>query len=136
MKRTLVIVAILVFAVSLTAIANEGVEKSSAVPTFKKEAVEANLLKGVESANFGLRTSAAAMLGDIRSSQAVIPLMRMLRTESDERARVVAALALFKIGDPVGIYAVKMTGQLDDNARVKKLCKLFNVVFEQNQGQS
>jgi|OpeIllAssembly_1097287.scaffolds.fasta_scaffold800264_1 HEAT repeat protein len=132
MKRSALVIVILMLAVSLTAVANEGVEKSNAQPAFKKEAVEANLLTGVQSANFGLRTSAAAMLGDLKSSQAVIPLMRMLRTESDERARVVAALALYKIGDPVGIYAVKMTGVLDDNARVRKLCALFYSAFEQN----
>jgi hypothetical protein len=132
MKRSVLVIVILILAVSFTALANEGVEKSKAQPAFNKELVEANLLNGVESANFGLRTSAAAMLGDLKSSQAVIPLMRMLRTESDERARVVAALALYKIGDPVGIYAVKMTGRLDDNERVKKLCTLFYNVFEQN----
>jgi HEAT repeat protein len=132
MKRSALVIVILMLAVSLTAVANEGVEKNNAQPAFKKEAVEANLLTGVQSANFGLRTSAAAMLGDLKSSQAVIPLMRMLRTESDERARVVAALALYKIGDPVGIYAVKMTGVLDDNARVRKLCSLFYNAFEQN----
>ncbi len=133
MKRSVLVIVILILAVSFTAIANEGVEKSNTQPAFKKEAVEANLLNGVQSVNFGLRTSAAAMLGDLKSSQAVIPLMRMLRTESDERARVVAALALYKIGDPVGIYAVKMTGQLDDNERVKKLCTLFYNVFEQSK---
>ena len=132
MKRSVLVIVILVLAVSFTAIANEGVEKSSAQPAFKKEVVVANLLNGVQSANFGLRTSAAAMLGDLKSPQAVFPLMRMLRTETDERARVVAALALFKIGDPVGIYAVKQTGRLDNNERVRKLCALFNSVFEQN----
>lgn len=132
MKRSVLVIVILVLAVTFAAFANEGVEKSNAQPGFKKEVVEANLLNGVASANFGLRTSAAAMLGDLKSSQAVIPLMRMLRTESDERARVVAALALYKIGDPVGIYAVKMTGQLDGNERVKKLCTLFYNVFEQS----
>lgn len=130
MKRTMMVTLSLMLAVALTATAVAGSGKSAPQPAFNKEVVEANLLAGVQSENFGLRTSAAAMLGDLKSSQAVIPLMRMLRSESDERARVVAALALFKIGDPVGIYAVKQTGRLDDNDRVRKLCALFYNVFE------
>lgn len=132
MKRSMLVIVILILAASFSAMANEGPEKNNAQLAFNKEAVVANLLNGVYSTNFGLRTSAAAMLGDLKSTDAVIPLMRMLRTESDERARVVAALALYKIGDPVGIYAVKMTGKLDNNERVRKLCSLFNNVFEQS----
>lgn len=131
MKRILMVTLSLVLAVAFTATAVAGSGKSAPQPAYNQAVVEANLLAGIQSDNFGLRTSAAAMLGDLKSSHAVIPLMRMLRTESDERARVVAALALFKIGDPVGIYAVKQTGRLDDNERVRKLCALFYNVFEQ-----
>lgn len=45
---------------------------------FNRELVEANLLTGVESTNFGLRTSAAMMLGNLKSDKAVFALMRML----------------------------------------------------------
>jgi HEAT repeat protein len=95
--------------------------------------VEANLIAGVQSDNFGLRTSAAMMLGDLKSSNGVLALMSMLRNDTDERGRIVAALALTKIGNPVGIYAVKQTARLDANERVKKLCALFYQEFKQQE---
>jgi HEAT repeat protein len=71
------------------------------------------------------------MLGDLKSERGVFALMSMLRNDTDERGRIVAALALTKIGDPVGIYAVKQTGRLDGNERVKKLCALFYQEYQQ-----
>ena len=115
MKRTLLVALTLVLAVAFTTSVLAGTERKDAQATFQKEQVEANLLAGVNSGNSGLRTSAAMMLGDIRSTKAVIPLLRMLKNESDERARIVAALALYKIGSPVGIYAVKQTARFDNS---------------------
>jgi hypothetical protein len=125
MKRTVLVALVLVLAVTLTTAAFAGTDKKDFKPTIQMEKVEANLLAGVKSDNFGLRTSAAMMLGDLRSEKAVLALMGMLRNETDERGRIVAALALTKISNPVGIYAVKQTARLDGNERVKKLCALF-----------
>jgi HEAT repeat protein len=131
MKRTLLVALTLVFAVTLTTTAFAGVDNKEYKPAFNMEVVEANLIMGVQSDNFGLRISAATMLGDLKSTNAVFALMKMLRNETDERGRIVAALALTKIGDPVGIYAVKQTGRLDGNDRVKKLCALFYQEYQQ-----
>ena len=125
MKRTLLVALTIVLAVSLTTTAFAGTGNIESKPAFQKEVVEANLIAGVNSGNFGLRVSAATMLGDLKSTGGVFALMQMLRNENDERGRIVAALALVKIGDPVGIYAVKQTGRLDSNDRVRKLCALF-----------
>jgi len=121
MKRTVLVAFIVVLAVSLTTKEFAGTDTQATKPAFQMEVDEANLIVGVQSNNFGLRVSAANMLGDLKSSRGVFALMRMLRTETDERGRIVAALALMKIGDPVGIYAVKQTGRLDGNDRVRKL---------------
>jgi hypothetical protein len=131
MKRILLVALTLVLAVTLTTTAFAGGDKKDYKPTFDMQKVEANLIVGVQSENFGLRISAATMLGDLKSTNGVLALMKMLRTETDERARIVAALALTKIGDPVGIYAVEQTGRLDGNQRVKKLCALFYQEFQQ-----
>ena len=131
MKRTVLIALTLVLAVTLTTTAFAGTDKKDYKPTFQIEKVEANLIAGVQSDNFGLRTSAATMLGDLKSERGVLALMSMLRNDTDERGRIVAALALTKIGDPVGIYAVKQTGRLDGNERVKKLCALFYQEYQQ-----
>lgn len=127
MKSKLVAVLAVVLTALFTtaALAGELKDKKDITLKINKEVVEANLLQGVESENFGLRTSSALMLGDIQSSKAVFPLMRMLKYEDDERARIAAALSLYKIGDPVGIYAVKQQARFDSSERVRKLCALF-----------
>jgi hypothetical protein len=125
MKRILLVALTIVLAMSLTTTAFAGTAKDQSKPAFNMETVEANLIMGVHSSNFGLRVSSANMLGDLKSTGGVFALMQMLRNETDERGRIVAALALIKIGDPVGIYAVKQTGRLDSNDRVRKLCALF-----------
>ena len=93
-------------------------------PETKKAAIE-NLLIGLSSDNFGLRTSSAYMLGEIKADEAVVPLMNMLRTEKNEDARIVAALALYKIEDSRGVFAVKQAIRFDKSDRVKKLCSNF-----------
>jgi HEAT repeat protein len=137
MKHKLIAAVALVLTIALTAtaFAGDAKDKKDIRPTLNRSLVEANLLTGIESENFGLRTSSAMMLGDIKCSQAVFPLMHMLRNETDERARIVAALSLYKIGDPVGIYAVKQSAQFDESARVRKLCTLFYNEYKKNNGQ-
>jgi HEAT repeat protein len=78
-----------------------------------------NLLNGVSSTNDGLRRSAIYQLGELQAEDAVIPLMRVLRSCTDERCRVAAAWALCKIGDERGVYAVKQAVRFDDNQKVK-----------------
>ena len=85
----------------------------------------ASLIMGINSDNFGLRTSAAYMLGELKCEKGVIPLMRMLKSEDREDARIVAALALLKIGDARGIFAIKQATRFDDSERVRRLCANF-----------
>ncbi len=84
-----------------------------------------NLLIGVNSDNQGLKESAANMLGELGSTYGVIPLMRMLHESDQESARIVAALALCKIGDARGIYAVKRAATFDSSDKVKRSCAWF-----------
>lgn len=78
-----------------------------------------NLLNGVASTNDGLRRSSIYLLGELQAEDAVIPLMRVLRSCPDERCRVAAAWALCKIGDDRGVYAVKQAVRFDDSQKVK-----------------
>lgn len=87
---------------------------------------EANLLTALASDNAGLRESAAYMLGEIGSTKAVIPLMSMLRDSDTESARIVAALALTRIGDARGVYAVQRAAQFDESRHVQALCAWFH----------
>ena len=89
------------------------------------EKFEKNLLEGIKSDNFGLQMSAAYILGELRSRKSIIPLLEILHSNKDEAGRIVAALALYKIGDYKGIYAVKMASKFDDSERVRKNCERF-----------
>ncbi len=90
----------------------------------KDSAIE-SLIMGINSENFGLRTSSAYLLGEFKCDKAIIPLLKMLKSEGREDARIVAALALLKIGDSRGIYAIKQAIRFDDSERVKRLCTNF-----------
>jgi HEAT repeat protein len=100
-------------------------EKHDQVSEKKFEMAEVNLLIGLQSDNLGLRESSAYMLGELKSGKAVIPLMNILRSEEHESLRVVAALALCRIGDERGVYAVKQAVKFDDNEFVQQKCAWF-----------
>lgn len=116
---------------------------SSLVPAFagnvkpklekNKDLIEQNLLIGLQSENEGLRISSAYMLGEVKSDLAVIPLLRILKSDNDENARIVAALSLFKIGDARGIYAIKKGMDFDSSERVRELCKKFYYTYLKQQ---
>lgn len=89
------------------------------------EKAEFNLLHSLESDNYGVRTSAAQILGDIKSTKAVIPLMRMLKSSDDEKTRIIAALSLYKIGSSMGMFTVMQSAKFDESARVRKMCENF-----------
>ena len=84
-----------------------------------------SLMIGLESENIGLKTGCAYMLGELKVTEAVIPLMKLLRNDEQEEVRISAALALYKIGTPMSIYAVKQASKYDDSKRVLKLASNF-----------
>jgi HEAT repeat protein len=84
--------------------------------------IEANLLVGLQSDNFGLSVSCAYMLGEIKSEKAISTLCCMLRNADDERARIAAAIALIKIGSERSTYVVKESIQMNDSEKVRKMC--------------
>jgi len=88
------------------------------------EAVD-NYIVGVKSDNVGLKISSAYFLGEMKAELAVIPLLRMFREETNDNAKIAAALALVKIGNPMGVYIVKQYSQLSDNERVRNMCEKF-----------
>lgn len=88
-----------------------------------RDAIENNYIEGIKSDNQGLKVSAAYFLGEMKSSKAVIPLMRILREDNCDGARLAAALALVKIGDARGIYIVKKAVDFNDCKKVRKMAK-------------
>lgn len=119
MKTLLSIVLVTLFSLSVTFALPNSFSKE------KNELIEKNLLVGINSDNFGLKTSAAYFLGENKSDKAVLPLLKMLHEEQSEEARILAALSLIKIGNSIGVYAVKRAGLFDESEKVRKMCNLF-----------
>lgn len=92
-----------------------------------------SLLIGLNSDNIGLKSSSAYMIGELQISKAVIPLMKMLRESDNEDLRISAALALYKIGTPLAINAVKQAIKFDESERVSKHCASFYNDFSKNK---
>ena len=84
-----------------------------------------NLLIAIQSDNEGLRESATYLLGEFKCEKAVLPLMSILRGSESESSRIVAALALCRIGDSRGVYAVKRAALFDDCPEVQNRCAWF-----------
>lgn len=116
----------ILFAVFFAAIITPAVNASNAPKkSLSYRQAEINYINGVESDNAGLRLSSTLFLGEMKSDEAVIPLMRVLKNCDDEACRIAAALALTKIGDPRGIYAVKKAATYDESPRVRELTWKF-----------
>lgn len=108
----------------------------SAKPRTKVKITEntvSSLIEGLNSANLGLKSSSAYMIGELQLSKAVIPLMRILHQDENEEIRIAAALALYKIGSPIAINAVKQSIKFDDSERVSKLCASFYCEYLRNK---
>ena len=101
---------------------------ASVIPKAKVKITQntvSSLIEGLNSENLGLKSSSAYMIGELQLSKAVIPLMKILREDESDEMRIVAALALYKIGTPIAIHAVKQSIRFDDSERVSKLCANF-----------
>jgi hypothetical protein len=94
-----------------------------------KDVIEKCYLDGITSDNEGVRASAAMYLGYMKSEKAVLPLMKMLRDEKTEESRIVAALALIRIGDAQGVYMVGRTAQFNTSLRVQRVADKFYNAF-------
>ena len=81
--------------------------------------VEQNLLAGIKSGNNGLETSSAYFLGEMKSDQALIPLLKLVRDGETEEARIIAALSLYKIRSDIGMYRLKYLAQTDESELVR-----------------
>ena len=98
----------------------------------KKSAAVDNLTVGIVSDNTGLQTSSALVLYDLieksylqsnDASKTMIPLLIMLENGKTDEERIAAAVALFKLGNAIGIYRLRGVAVFDDNEKVANVCK-------------
>jgi len=77
------------------------------------------LVKALKDDNIGIRASAAQLLGERKVETAVKPLVTMLKTEKNYAARIVAAIALYQIGDEKVLPVLREVYKKDKNRTVK-----------------
>lgn len=100
-------------------------DKVQVTPRVNKELIAINLMNGLASDNKGVRENAAFILGEEKITRAIVPLMKMLRDSEEESSRIVAALSLCRMGEPRGVYAVRMAAKFDSSEKVRTLCAWF-----------
>jgi len=101
-------------------------------PENKKSVIVDNLTVGIKSENNGLHTSAALVIYELinesyiessDASKTMIPLLKLLKNGQTEEERIAAAMALFQLGNPIGIYQLRGVAVFDDNEKVATICK-------------
>lgn len=109
----------------------------------KKSAAVDNLTVGITSDNSGLRTSSANVLSnlitdtyleDSDARKAMIPLLEMLDKGKTDCERIAAAVALYKLGNSIGIYRLRGVALFDDNEKVSTVCKNLYYTFHKLNG--
>ena len=130
-KNRLVLVPMLVLILSSMLYAKEPVKPAEYVASSynnftvftedKLALIEDNLLIGVKSKNPGLQTSCAYFLGEMKSSKAMIPLLRLTRTGATEEARIIAGLSLYKIHSKIGMYRLSGLSKSDESELVRRV---------------
>ena len=123
MKNLATIVTVLILIITLSTTAFAG-DKSTKKYECSQNTIS-SLIEGLNSDNMGLKTSCAYLLGELDVTEGIIPLMRLLRNDECEEVRICAALALYKIGTPISIFAVKQAIRFDESKRVSKLAAKF-----------
>lgn len=123
-----IIATALILSLSLPVTAKD-LSKTAATTTEAAQITESrivdNLLVGIKSENTGLKLSALFQMGNYDTEKSVIELMRILKDDPKDEARITAALSLYKLGDARGIYAVKRAAIFDESPRVRKMCENF-----------
>jgi hypothetical protein len=136
------VAALVLFLFQVTAVAGSAVNTKAQPRSFndyssfsevEKERIEANLLRGINSSNLGLQTSSAYFLGELKSSKATIPLLKLLRDGETEEARIIAAISLYKLDSGIGMYRIKWYSVHDESDLVKRnFTRIYNTYAANN----
>lgn len=79
------------------------------------------LIKSLQDENVGIRSSAAQLLGERKVAEAVDPLVKLLKSEENTSTRIVAAMALYQIGDEKALPALKEAAAKDKSKTVRRV---------------
>ena len=134
MKKFFLVPLLITLLVSVTAFGGE--------KKVNKSAIVDNLNAGLTSENFGLRVSSAYVLSQLiccnaleadDASKTIIPLMKIMNSEENDEARIVAALALYHLNSERGISLLKYAAEKDDSERFSKIGASFYKAYLEKQ---
>jgi hypothetical protein len=109
----------------------------------KKSLIVDNLEKAIGSENTGLHTSGALVLSELiydsyldkdDASEVMIPLIKLLKNGETEEERIAAAVALYQLGNSVGIYQLRNVGVFDSNEKIATICKNLYYTYHKLNG--
>lgn len=87
-----------------------------------------SLIMGIKSENPGLRKSAIFYAGQYKLEAALDCLIEELRNENDPGTKILIALSLYKIGNPIAIDYIKEIAVQDENPKVKNM---FSAIYNE-----
>ncbi len=140
MKTLSVIFVILALIFVSSTLANGAVRSET-----ERAKIADNLREGLISENEGLRVSSAHVLSSLLDAKVIekddasgslIPLLKMLNNGPTDEERITAALALYKIGNKIGIYSLKEAARFDKSARVRRHAKDFYFNYHLQNGDT
>ncbi len=105
--------------------------QSSNYKNVTKNSIE-TLKQGIKSDNEGVRKSSIYMAGLYKIDEVVDVLVDQLHREKDSNTKVLIALALYNIGNPEGIDAVKDLSEKDQDLRVKRMSTAIYRAYTEN----
>lgn len=82
-----------------------------------------NLEVAIQAENLGLRKSAVYLAGLYSLNEVIPVLVKQLEKENNSDIKILIALALYRMEDPVGMEAVEKLYKNDSNVRVKRMSK-------------
>jgi HEAT repeat protein len=126
--KTLMRIVAAALLVAAFALSSQAGDKNMPDVPYNRELAETNLMIGLASDNLGLRASSASILAEVGTERSVIPLMQMLHNGVEEE-RIVAALALSRIGDGRGVYAVRRAVEFDPSPKVQRLAAWYYMEY-------
>jgi HEAT repeat protein len=89
-----------------------------------------SLVNGINSDNEGLKKSSIYFAGKYKVYEAVDALTALLENEKDASVRLLTTKALFEIGDYKGMKAVYELSKVDEDLKVRRICKALYEVYE------
>ncbi|MBM4174754.1 MAG: hypothetical protein FJ213_01060 [Ignavibacteria bacterium] len=89
--------------------------------------VETNLKNSLQTENSMIKSDAINLAGDLKMDEVVIQLMKILKSDKNKELRILAAIALHKIQDDRGLFAIKQAIHFDDERCVRRACAYLSV---------